>query len=217
MYCVNRTQLYRVRPIRRRQRSALGPLLVTLLLGSAGMAQAQSRPVTGFDARFFFKLAPRPADAETVGPKRHQAKPRIEQSRGIGDKMQTSPATEPPPSWLLEKPAGGGATADDPLLRHRVAGKPIAIGRAGYYERPGRTANGERYDPDGLTASHKTFAFGTRLRVVNLRNNKSVIVRVNDRSPAKVKFTIDLSRGSASAIGITKRAGTGAVALYKVD
>jgi len=226
-------------PVRRGRRGAFGGLLVAGLLSSVAIAQAQSRPDTSFDARFFFKLNSRPADTESARTARPHVKSRVQESqraRNAAKKLTNSPAeavagaspgaspmkqsqgreTAHTPS-LVEKPAAGGDIGLYSLLQ-RIAAKPLAIGRAGYYELSGRrTANGENYDPDGLTASHKSLAFGTRLRVVNLRNNKSVVVRVNDRSPARVKFAIDLSRGSANAIGITKRQGTGTVALYKLD
>ena len=47
----------------------------------------------------------------------------------------------------------------------------------------GRTASGERSNPGGLTAAHKTLPFGTMVRVTNRRNNRSVVVRINDRGP----------------------------------
>src|SRR3546814_15283562 len=62
----------------------------------------------------------------------------------------------------------------------------IGSGMASYYgdELAGnRTASGERFDPDELTAAHRTLAFGSRVRVTNLANGKSVIVRINDRGP----------------------------------
>lgn len=64
------------------------------------------------------------------------------------------------------------------------------------------TSNGETYDMNGLTAAHRTFPFGTKVRVTNLENNKSVIVRINDRGPFKEGRIIDLSRGTAGQIGL---------------
>jgi len=94
------------------------------------------------------------------------------------------------------------------------AGRRIASGRATWYEQPGRTASGETFDPNRLTAAHRTLPFGTRLRVVNQRNGRSVIVRINDRSPPTLRSVLNLSRGSARVIGLT---GAGSVSLYKVD
>ena len=99
----------------------------------------------------------------------------------------------------------------------RAHGRTIGRGRASYYEHTGRTASGEIYNPDKLTAAHKTLPLGTRLRVVNLDNGKAVTVRINDRMPAHLKNVIDLSRGSARAVGITRNKGVANVALYQVD
>lgn len=62
------------------------------------------------------------------------------------------------------------------------------------------TANGERYDMYEMTAAHKTMRFGTRVRVTNERNGKSVVVRINDRGPYVGDRVIDLSRGAAEQI-----------------
>ena len=64
------------------------------------------------------------------------------------------------------------------------------------------TANGEQYDPNALTAAHPSFAFGTRVRVLNIENGKSVVVRINDRGPYKPGRLIDLSAYAAKLIGI---------------
>ena len=73
-------------------------------------------------------------------------------------------------------------------------------GTASYYANKfeGRkTSSGEKYRKDSLTAAHKTLPFGTKIRVTNLNNNKTVVVRVNDRLPKKSKRVIDLSRAAA--------------------
>ncbi|MEL4898396.1 septal ring lytic transglycosylase RlpA family protein [Crocosphaera sp. Alani8] len=64
------------------------------------------------------------------------------------------------------------------------------------------TANGERYNQNGLTAAHKSLPFGTQVRVTNLRNGRSVIVRINDRGPYIHGRVIDLSKGAANVIGL---------------
>ena len=67
-----------------------------------------------------------------------------------------------------------------------------------------RTANGERFLPDGLTAAHRTLPFGTILRVTYARH--SVVVRVTDRGPAaRTGRCLDLSRGAARVLGILSR------------
>ena len=68
--------------------------------------------------------------------------------------------------------------------------------------RGNRTASGEMFNPNGLTAAHKTLPFGTCLVVGNPRTGKSVAVRVNDRGPFTKGRALDLSAGAARAIGM---------------
>ncbi len=67
------------------------------------------------------------------------------------------------------------------------------------------TANGEQYDQMGLTAAHKSLPFGTVLQVTNLKNGKSVLVRINDRGPYIEGRDLDLSKGTALALGMISR------------
>jgi rare lipoprotein A len=73
--------------------------------------------------------------------------------------------------------------------------------RDGYAGR--RTASGERVNSGSLTAAHKTLPFGTLVRVTNRRNNKSVVVRINDRGPFVRGRVIDLTPAGARAIGFS--------------
>ena len=73
--------------------------------------------------------------------------------------------------------------------------------RDGYAGR--RTASGERVQSGALTAAHKTLPFGTIVRVTNRRNNKSVLVRINDRGPFVRGRVIDLTPAGARAIGMS--------------
>ncbi|MBO0662240.1 septal ring lytic transglycosylase RlpA family protein [Jiella sp. MQZ9-1] len=78
-------------------------------------------------------------------------------------------------------------------------------GRASYYGtrfHGRRTANGERFNMNAMTAAHKTLPFGTKVRVTNRRNGKSVVVRINDRGPYARGRVIDLSKAAASRIGM---------------
>jgi len=65
-----------------------------------------------------------------------------------------------------------------------------------------RTASGERFNPNGLTAAHRSLPFGTCLRVANPKTGRSVAVRVNDRGPFTKGVSLDLSHGAAHAIGM---------------
>ena len=84
------------------------------------------------------------------------------------------------------------------------AGK-VSTGQASWYG-PGffgnRTANGEVFRPGTLTAAHRTLPFGTRVRVTNLNNGRSTVVRINDRGPFTGNRVIDLGHGAAHEIGL---------------
>ena len=75
-------------------------------------------------------------------------------------------------------------------------------GTASWYQMGTRTASGARYNPDGLSAAHRTLPFGTKLKVTNLRNGKSVKVVVNDRGPFTGGRVLDVSRGAARHLGM---------------
>jgi rare lipoprotein A (peptidoglycan hydrolase) len=93
----------------------------------------------------------------------------------------------------------------------------LGSGRAVLYRHPGRTTNGEVYNPDGLTAAHRTLPFGTWVRVVNKENGRSIVLRINDRIDTrelpKPSYVIGLSRGSARALGIES---AGSVDIYQL-
>jgi rare lipoprotein A len=76
------------------------------------------------------------------------------------------------------------------------------VGRASFYKSGDRTANGERFFPLGLTAAHRNLPFGTHILVTNIKNGKSVVVRINDRGPFFQGRVLDLSLGAARAIGL---------------
>lgn len=81
---------------------------------------------------------------------------------------------------------------------------PIQTGYASWYGTPHhgrRTASGEIYDMNQLTAAHPTLSMGTRLLVTNLRNGRSVSVRVNDRGPTVHGRILDLSHAAAKELG----------------
>jgi rare lipoprotein A len=92
----------------------------------------------------------------------------------------------------------------------------IAEGMASYYGEGFRgrlTANGEKFDPDALTAAHRTLPFGTCLRVESIGSGRSVRVRVNDRGPYAGGRIIDLSEAAARALDML-RTGVARVRLF---
>jgi rare lipoprotein A len=93
------------------------------------------------------------------------------------------------------------------------------VGKASWYGRRfqgHRTASGEAFDLNMLTCAHRTLPIGTLLRVTNLSNRKSIMVRVNDRGPVPAGLIVDLSYGAARSLGFVKR-GNAHVRLDKVD
>jgi rare lipoprotein A len=72
-----------------------------------------------------------------------------------------------------------------------------------YSYKAGKTASGERANPAGLTAAHRTLPFGTKVRVTNRRNGKVVVVRINDRGPFTRGRVIDLTPAAAHELGFS--------------
>ncbi|MBV6750057.1 MULTISPECIES: septal ring lytic transglycosylase RlpA family protein [Pseudomonas] len=92
-------------------------------------------------------------------------------------------------------------------------------GMASYYgaqHQGKRTASGEPFNQHGLTAAHRQLPFGTRVKVTNLANDKSVIVRINDRGPHTRGRLIDLSREAAAQLGMLQ-GGTARVRIQSLD
>lgn len=92
-----------------------------------------------------------------------------------------------------------------------------AEGKASYYSsrhHGRRTASGERFDMDALTAAHRTLPFGARVRVRSVDTGREVVVRINDRGPVKRERSIDLSRGAARALGV-ERLGVFRVQIWR--
>jgi rare lipoprotein A len=99
-------------------------------------------------------------------------------------------------------PAAVGATP-----QVNAAGDKISEGKVAHYGAKfnGRkTASGERFNVQAMTMAHKTLPFGTRVKVTNLTNNRSVVVRVNDRGPATDDRIGDLTTGAARKVGMLR-------------
>lgn len=92
-------------------------------------------------------------------------------------------------------------------------------GTASYYgarHHGKRTASGEPFDQNALTAAHRQLPFGTRVLVTNLSNDKTVVVRINDRGPHTRGRLIDLSRQAAEQLGML-RSGTARVRVQSLN
>lgn len=81
-------------------------------------------------------------------------------------------------------------------------------GSASWYALHSKTASGERMNPAAMTAAHRTLPFGTKLKVTNQRNGKSVIVRINDRGPFIKGRVLDLSKAAAKTLGFVSSGHT---------
>lgn len=109
---------------------------------------------------------------------------------------QTAPAATP-------APAPAAAPAPAPAASEKAASADSSEGKIAHYGKKfnGRkTASGERFNSSAMTMAHKTLPFGTMVKVTNIKNNKSVVVRVNDRGPSTPDRIGDLTSGAASKI-----------------
>jgi rare lipoprotein A len=91
-----------------------------------------------------------------------------------------------------------------------------SYGLASFYSEGTRTASGEQFNPNALTAAHPNLPFGTKLRVTDVATGRSVIVRVNDRGPFVPGRVVDVSYSAAASLGIIGR-GTAKVKLDVVQ
>jgi rare lipoprotein A len=99
----------------------------------------------------------------------------------------------------LKKPILAVVLTPCALIAGVVAANAAWVGKASYYELKGRTASGGHVG--SLTAAHRTLPFGSKVRVTNLRNNRSVILTVNDRGPFTGGRVIDVSGHAADVLG----------------
>ncbi|ROO52386.1 rare lipoprotein A [Micromonospora sp. Llam0] len=107
-----------------------------------------------------------------------------------------SPTPEPPPTQSEdqdEDQAAGQAQAGGQVVESGTCG-------ASYYASGHVTANGEPFDPSGMTAAHRTLPFGTQVRVTNPQTGASVVVRINDRGPFVDGRCLDLARAAFAKI-----------------
>ncbi len=115
-------------------------------------------------------------------------------AHGVGMAQTSAAGTAPAPAAAAAAPvASQGADALDGKIAHY--GRKFA-GR--------RTASGEHFNPAALTLAHNTLPFGTKVRVTNLANKRSVVARVNDRGPTTPGRIADLSTASAARIGMLR-------------
>jgi rare lipoprotein A len=152
-----------------------------------------------------FKPVPPPAHRDPA----HRDKVRL--VKGAATPTSPGPVAEsqvrePPNS---AEPVAGGQLGEPPKSNRTDCNGGRRIISA-FYSQGQRTASGQRFDPQGMTAAHRTLPFGTQLTVTNPRTGKSVTVVINDRGPFVSGVALDLSLGAAQAIGMH---GTGSVCI----
>jgi rare lipoprotein A len=106
------------------------------------------------------------------------------------------------PERALSRPIYGGGSGSEQ-------------GVASYYWQPQALASGGRFNPNAMTAAHKTLPFGTRVRVTDKSSGRSVVVTINDRGPYIRGRIIDLSKAAAGSLGITGR-GVAPVSVERI-
>lgn len=126
---------------------------------------------------------------------------------------------------LPAAPVPGDGAVDVAAIEHshpmgeQEAGRGLGMGSASYYAAKfhgRRTASGERFDNTAMTAAHRTLPFGSKVRLTNPANGKSVVVRINDRGPFTKGRAIDVSHAAAKRLGLIAR-GHGTVELALLD
>jgi rare lipoprotein A len=126
--------------------------------------------------------------------RRHQRtarKPGISRSKVVHPRQKPAQRTVTAPITVPKAPGTEGVK------------RPGTHGMASYYWEPQALASGGRFNPNALTAAHKTLPFGTRVRVTHQATGRSVEVKINDRGPYVAGRIIDLSKAAASVIGMT--------------
>lgn len=123
------------------------------------------------------------------------------------------------------KPAEAAPAAAAPAEAAPAAEAPKAAsttdeetGVAAYYGKKfagRRTASGQRFNPNAMTAAHRTLPFGTKVRVTNTKNKRKVVVVINDRGPTSQDRIIDVSYAAAKKLGLVK-SGLGEVKIEVV-
>lgn len=133
---------------------------------------------------------------------------RIENGQSVkNEKTATKVETEPVDEVILvgtrtasASPSTGSSSSSSSDSSSLTPANGSSCVASNYWE-PQPTANGEQFDPNAMTAAHKTLPFNTRVKVTNPRNGKTVIVRINDRGPYVAGRCLDLSRAAFAQIG----------------
>ena len=164
----------------------------------------------------------RQASAKRKGPRiakhervKENAPKHVETKIDLPEKKQRQAAVAPSDAKapVLEKKPEIAERTVETEKTYRVTG--TQSGMASYYWQGQMTASGARFNPNAMTAAHRNLPFGTKVRVTNKRNGKTVIVTINDRGPFIRGRIIDLSNAAAGIIGM-RSAGVAPVTVERI-
>ncbi|MEO3748829.1 septal ring lytic transglycosylase RlpA family protein [Plantactinospora sp. B5E13] len=179
---------------------AAGAVAVALVGGgAAGAVQLGAGPDTAAVSSVADPVTPTALDTPTATPGTPTPSPSAAAPTRSPEHASRS-TTRPTPS--RSTPTKRPTATKKPSSTKTNSEQVVGTGSCGasYYDQGQVTANGEAFNPDALTAAHKTLPFNTRVRVTNPANGKSVVVRINDRGPYVDGRCIDLSRAAFAAI-----------------
>jgi len=174
-------------------------VIASLGLAAAGVATMVSEQEAADQLSATDPVISRSADPRADRAQRPTLSPTPSPSPSPGTASPTAVPSRPPVQHTTAPRPAPTRAAPKPTPRKVPSSAPAPGGStcgASYYDQGETTASGEPFDPDDLTAAHRTFAFNTRLKVTNTANGKSVIVRINDRGPFVDDRCLDLARGA---------------------
>ncbi|PWU52829.1 septal ring lytic transglycosylase RlpA family lipoprotein [Micromonospora globispora] len=155
------------------------------------------------------EAAPEPTVAEALPSTLAPTSPSASPSVSLSPSLSPSPKATPSPTATRTQAASRSkartaSPKPSPTATRTTSSAATVVDSgtcgASFYDEGQMTATGEVFNPDALTAAHKTLPFNTRVRVTNPDNGKSVIVRINDRGPYVDGRCLDLSRAAFAAI-----------------
>ncbi|MFG1675242.1 septal ring lytic transglycosylase RlpA family protein [Micromonospora sp. NPDC049282] len=142
----------------------------------------------------------------TLAPTSAAPSPSASASPSVSPSAKVTPSAKPSRTQAASRGKARTAAPKPTVTKKKsTAAKVVDSGSCGasFYDEGQMTANGETFNPDALTAAHKTLPFNTKVRVTNPANGKSVVVRINDRGPYIDGRCLDLSRAAFAAIAST--------------
>jgi rare lipoprotein A len=195
-------------------------LVVIVLLTSCAIIKKNSKKSQNFDGIIFLE------ESDDDKPEKKPKSSRNDSDRSSNDNSKNGPQKENPNDERNFTEMEGivylnfedqiNERAEQPFKPNH---QKLETGKASYYAmkfKGRQTASGEIYDPDKLTAAHPSLPFGTKVRVTNLYNKASVVVRINDRGPHVKSRIIDLSYAAAEQLGMISR-GIAEVAVEVIE